>query len=331
MPLVSVVIPAYNAAPWIAETLQSVLAQTLHDFEIIVVDDGSTDETAAVVAKFERVRYLHKPNRGQASARNMGVHAALGEYIAFVDSDDLWSPEKLRLQMDLLRQTGLAWIYCDACAIDDVTRGVLFTFSKVRHQFDGDVLEELFLEDFIPMPTPIVKRQVFEQIGYFDESEALRYVEDWDMWLRISARFPIGLVRRPLAQYRVHAASGIQSIQPQTLYKAHMQVIELAASRDPARLAPLKNRAIVMMSIRIGQMLVRRNDLTRARELFAQAIRLAPGKIDAYAYWLGTIAGRRVTNSYIQMLHWLRRKRSGRLSIPKIGDREVGTDATTIK
>lgn len=313
MPLVSVVIPAYNAAPWIGETLESVLAQTFQDFEVIVVDDGSKDDTAAVVARFKRVQCIRKPNGGQASARNVGIRAAQGEYVAFVDSDDLWLPDKLRMQTDLLRQSGLAWVYSDAYAFDDETHRTLFIFSKVRRQYSGDILEQLFLADFIPMPTPIVKRGVFEQIGYFDESDTSRYAEDWDMWLRIAACFPVGLVNQPLAQYRVHAASGIQTILPQALCQAHARVIELAASRNPARLAPIKPRAIAMMSIRIGQMLVRRNDLAHARGMFAQAIHLVPFELEAYAYWLGTLAGRPVTNAYVRMLHWLRRKRSASL------------------
>lgn len=310
MPLVSVVMPAYNAAPWIAETLESVLTQTFQDFEVIVVDDGSTDDTAAVVARFARVRCIRKPNGGPASARNVGIRAAQGEYVAFLDSDDLWLPDKLRLQIDLLQESGLAWAYSDAYAFDEETRRTLFIFSRVRRQYSGDVLEQLFLADFIPMPTPIVRRKVFDQVGYFDESDALHYAEDWDMWLRIAAYFPIGLVKRPLAQYRVHAASGIQSTLPQALSKAHTRVIELAASREPARLAPLKNRAIARMSVRIGQMMVRRNDLAHARAMFARAFRLAPFELEAYAYWLGTLAGRPVTSAYVRTLHWLRRRRS---------------------
>jgi glycosyltransferase involved in cell wall biosynthesis len=311
MPLVSVVIPAYNAARWIAETLESVLAQTFQDFEVIVVDDGSTDDTAAIVARFARARYIRKQSGGPASARNVGIRAAQGEYVAFVDSDDLWSPDKLRLQIDLLRQSGVAWVYCDAYAFDDETRRTLFIFSKVRRQYSGDVLGRLFLADFIPMPTPVIRRNVLEQMGYFDErGEIQNSAEDWDLWLRIAARYPIGLVNRPLAWYRVHTQSRIQSGLPSVIYNAHLNVIELAASREPARLAPLKRRAIAMAAIRIGQMMVRRNDLAHAREMFVQAIRLAPFEWKAYAYWLGTLAGRPVTNTYVRLLHWWWRKRS---------------------
>jgi glycosyltransferase involved in cell wall biosynthesis len=309
MPQISVVIPAFNAARWIAETVESVLAQTFQDFEIIVVDDGSTDETAAAVAKFKRVKCIHKVNGGLSSARNAGIRAAIGEYIAFIDADDLWVRDKLDEQMALLKQTGLAWVYSDAYAFDSVTRSFLFVFSQMRNQHEGDVLQSLLLEDFIPMPTPILKRYVFDEVGFFSEDAKLHSAEDWDMWLRTAARYPVGFIKRSLAMYRVHPASMIQSALPSVLYSANFNVIELAVSREPSRLANLKNRAVSRSSVRIGQMCVRRKDLHRARGMFAQAIRLSPGQVSTYAYWLGTFAGRRLTQGYVRLLHRLRRKR----------------------
>ncbi len=311
MPQISVVIPAYNAARWIAETVESVLAQTFQDFEIIVVDDGSTDETAAAVAKFKRVKCIHQVNGGLSSARNAGIRAAMGEYIAFIDADDLWVHDKLDAQMALLKQTGLAWVYSDAYAFDSETRSFLFEFSQMRYQHEGDVLQSLLLEDFIPMPTPILKRHVFDEVGFFTEDTNLHSAEDWDMWLRTAAKYPVGFVKRPLAMYRVHPASMIQSALPSVLYTANLNVIELAVSREPSRLANLKKRAVSRSSVRIGQLCVRRNDLHRARGMFAQAIRLSPSRVSAYAYWLGTFAGRRLTQGYVRLLHWLRRKRHG--------------------
>ena len=311
MPQISVVIPAYNAARWIAETVESVLAQTFQDFEIIVVDDGSTDETAAAVARFKRVKCLYQVNGGLSSARNTGIRAAMGEYIAFVDADDLWLHDKLDAQMALLKQTGLAWVYSDAYAFDSETRSPLFVFSKMRNQHDGDVLQSLLLEDFIPMPTPILKRHVFDEVGFFTEDTTLHSAEDWDMWLRTAARYPVGFVKRPLAMYRVHPTSMIQSALPAVLYNANLNVIELAVSREPSRLANLKNRAVSRSSVRIGQMCVRLNDPHGAREMFAQAIRLSPRQVATYAYWLGTFAGPRLIQGYVRLLHWLRRKGCG--------------------
>jgi|WetSurMetagenome_2_1015567.scaffolds.fasta_scaffold114498_2 glycosyltransferase involved in cell wall biosynthesis len=308
MPQISVVIPAYNAARWIAETIESVLVQTFQDFEIIVVDDGSTDETAEAVTKFKRVKCIHQENSGLSSARNTGIRAAMGEYIAFIDADDLWLHDKLDAQMTRLKQTRFAWVYSDAFAFDGESHTPLFIFSQMRKQHEGEVLQSLLLEDFIPMPTPILKRHIFDEVGFFTEDTKLHSAEDWDMWLRTAARYPVGFVKRPLAMYRVHPTSMIQSALPSVLYNANLNVIELAVSREPSRLANLKNRAVSRSSVRIGQMCVRRNDLHRARGMFAQAIRLSPSHVSTYAYWLGTFAGRRLTQGYVKLLLWLRRK-----------------------
>jgi glycosyltransferase involved in cell wall biosynthesis len=304
-----VVIAAFNAAPWIGETLESVQAQSFQDYEIIVVDDGSSDETARIVSQFEKVRYLSQANRGTASARNLGVRAARGDYVAFLDADDLWSPDKLLLQMELIDQTGSVWVFSDAYAFDNDTRLVQFTFGQVRRQYSGTVLQQLFLGDFIPMPTPIVKRSVFEQVGYFDEVN-LRRKEDWEMWLRIAARYPVARVDRPLAYYRVHPSSKTQSSSPAILYATDLAVIELAALREPERLARLKNRSVARSCVRVGKFAARRKELSEARGFFARSIHLAPFEFEAYAYWLGTFGGTRLADAYVTGLHWMQRKRS---------------------
>jgi len=310
MTTVSVVIPAYNAQAWISETLESVLTQDFDDFEVIVVDDGSTDDTAAVVANFGRVQYIHKPNGGAASARNVGIRAARGEYVAFVDADDLWLPDKLRLQVDLLKRTGLMWVYSDAYAFDGRTGRTLYTFSKLSRLYTDDVLRPLFLNDFIPSPTPVVGRSVFEQVGYFDESEILRKREDWDMWLRIAARYPVGLVNRPLARYQVHSASSTGGEHPLVALESQLAVIERAVAREPERLAHLKNQAIAQVCIGTGRTLARDGNLAEARMLFARAIRLVPGAAEAYLYWLSCLTGKPLLNVAIRLRHWLRYKQN---------------------
>jgi glycosyltransferase involved in cell wall biosynthesis len=311
MPMVSVVIPAYNAAAWIDETLESVQAQTYRDSEIIVVDDGSSDETEKVVARFSSIKYIYRKNGGAAAARNDGIRAARGEYVAFLDADDLWLPDKLSLQIDLLERTGLNWVYSGAYAIDGQTGRTLFTFGKLRRQYSGDVLKPLFIEDFVPSPTPIVRRAVFDIVGYFDEATIARGVEDWDMWLRIAARYPIGLIGNPLACYRVHAASTVQTELATSLLGKNLYVIELALKREPERLERLRSESTARMYIRIGQLCARRKNLIDARKMFAKAIFSNPLTIKAYVYWFGTFVGQRAANVYINSLHWLRRKSSG--------------------
>ncbi|NJP07619.1 MAG: glycosyltransferase family 2 protein [Chloroflexaceae bacterium] len=192
-PVVTVVIPAYNAASWIAATLERVLAQDIANIEVIVIDDGSTDATASVVARFAQVRCLSQPNQGQAAARNRGIEAAQGDYIAFCDADDLWQPHKLRVQLDLLRQRNLAWGYCDYHAFEHQSGATLWRHSDRFPLYDGDILRHVFLLTCTPLPSMlIVRRDVFATVGLFQEAPIYRQREDWDMNLRIAARYPIG-------------------------------------------------------------------------------------------------------------------------------------------
>jgi len=305
-PTVSVVIPAYNAARWIVETLESVLAQTFRDFEVIVVNDGSTDNTAQVVEGYgERIRCIHKQNGGAASARNVGIRSAQGKYIAFVDADDLWAKEKLRLQVDLLKRTGLAWVYSDAFAFDGENGKSLVRLGKSVRQYDGDILESLFLTDYIPSPTPIIRRSVFEHVGYFDEDRTVRIGEDWDMWLRIAACYPIGLVSEPLAYYRVHFTSMTGSEDTQVLLQGHIAVLEKAMAREQARLGSLKNRAFANCYIGGGQLFARRGNITTARQMFENAIRLSPSLVQAYVYWAACLFGDKPAQVLMNLRHRL--------------------------
>lgn len=309
--MVSVVIAAYNAAKWIGETLQSVLAQEFTDFEVIVIDDGSTDDTASVVATYgERVQYIQKPNGGQGSARNMGLRCARGEYIAFVDADDLWTKEKLRLQLDLLNKTGLAWAYSDAFAFDDKSGKILYKFSKLYRQFAGDILVPLFLNVFLPSPTLVIRRSIFEHVGYYDEAQSMRNREDWDIWLRIAASYPVCLVSQPLAYYRVHSASMTGGEDPLIKLKGHLIVIDKAVAREPLRLVPFKKQAVANRYVGAGRILARNGKRTEAQRMFARAIRLAPGTTEAYVYWLGCLIGQPRLNLAIRLRQWLRHKGS---------------------
>lgn len=285
-PLVSVVIPTYNASRWIGETLESVLAQDFTDFEIIVVDDGSTDDTAQVVAGYgERVCCIHKPNGGAGSARNVGIRAARGEYVAFVDADDLWAKEKLRLQLNLLSRTGVAWVYSDALAFDDENGVSLYRLGRLVRQCSGDILESLFLADFIPSPTPIIRRTVFEHVGFFDENKTYQTTADWDMWLKIAAHYPIGLVSVPLAYYRVHSTSMTGSEDAQVVLQAHLAVIERAIAREPMRLGSLKNRRIASCYSWVAGIYARKGMWLEAQRTYVQAIRFSPRLARAYAGW----------------------------------------------
>ena len=200
-PLVSVIIPTYNRAVWLREALESVFAQTWSDFEVIVVDDGSTDSSEQVVCDFgDRVSYIRQENGGAATARNRGVEAARGKWIAFLDSDDLWLPHKLDRCMDRIRrESETVFLFHPMVEIDEngaVVRG------RSKRPAEGRVLDRLFAHCFVHTPTVVVRRDVLDEAGGFDP--ALEVCEDYSLWLRISAKHPFALVTEPLAQRRLH-------------------------------------------------------------------------------------------------------------------------------
>lgn len=286
-PLVSVIIPAYNASQWIAETLSSVIEQDYTHHEIIVINDGSADNTVDIVESFgEAVRCIHKENGGQASARNAGIREAKGKYVAFLDADDLWIKEKLKLQVAQLEETGAKWAYADSFAFDGKSKEILYKFSDKQTQHSGDILKPLFSTCFIPSPTPIIQRSVFSNVGLFNEESRMRNREDWEMWLRISAKYPIVSISSPLAYYRIHSTSATGSEGHVKSMKGHITVIEEAALREEAKLGPLKNTVLSKLFFEEGRWQASIGNTNLAREMIQKSIALTPGWTALYLYWI---------------------------------------------
>lgn len=191
-PTVSVIIPTYNCAKYICETIDSVLSQTYKDFEIIVVDDGSTDNTKEVLKPYmEKIRYIYQKNGGRSSARNTGIKTARGRYVAFLDSDDLWIPGKLAKQVNILESNeNIDFLFGDKQRFSDDGRIItssMFVKRGYDENFFGDSLyvrdayKKLLQGSFIPTGTVIMKRECFDRSGLFDEAI---YAEDFEFWLR---------------------------------------------------------------------------------------------------------------------------------------------------
>ncbi|WP_456434041.1 glycosyltransferase family 2 protein [Thermosulfuriphilus sp.] len=212
MPKVAVVIPCYNAETFIPKTLESVLAQDFPDYEIIVVDDGSTDSTRAILQEYNRLsnlKIIHQSNAGPAQSRNTGIKASDSDYIAFLDSDDLWHPFKLRQQVEILdNNPGVGLCYTGAQVIDlsgkrlpqRDRKTALPVFNSHRR-----ALEALMVENFIVTSSVLIRRGVLEKTGLF--SDQYLYAEDWDLWLRIAKGFPIFGIPEALCLYRWHEKS----------------------------------------------------------------------------------------------------------------------------
>jgi glycosyltransferase involved in cell wall biosynthesis len=205
-PLVSVIIPVYNGTTVLADALTSVRQQTYQNFEVIVVDDGSSDSSHALAEKFAtedcRVKVLRQPNGGMSMARNTAIAGARGELIAFLDADDVWLPGKLAAQLDLLEQEPRAnLLFTDYFSWDgqnDFDR----RYSDPDKFPDGDAGRRLIFFNLFGISTVMVKREMLDAVGLFDVE--LPVAADWDMWLRIAER---GLcakgIRQPLARYRL--------------------------------------------------------------------------------------------------------------------------------
>lgn len=203
---VSVIIPAYNQANYLAEALRSVLAQTRADWEAIVVDDGSTDHTAAVATSFDdaRVCYIHQANQGLSGARNTGVRAASGEYLAFLDSDDELEPEFLQACVEALEaDRSLAAVHTLTRFIDQ--DGNLLPDIGSRALAGEAFQQQLRQGGFFPPVSVLVRKAAVLEAGLFDTR--LTSVEDWDVWLKISQRHPMRGLPRPLVRYRVYPGS----------------------------------------------------------------------------------------------------------------------------
>jgi glycosyltransferase involved in cell wall biosynthesis len=205
-PRVSVIVPAYNCAGYLDQTLRSVLAQTFADLEILVIDDGSTDATGDVALGFgDAVRYERQNNRGVSAARNRGLSLARGEWIAFLDADDLWEPRKLEAQMALAdRRPAAGVIYCLNRYIDGHGAEIENYVRRIGvHR--GETFVDLFCEFFLLTSATIVRRDVVQKVGAFDES--LKVGEDYDFFLRALLRTELEVVEQPLLRRRVHPGS----------------------------------------------------------------------------------------------------------------------------
>ncbi|MCI0698577.1 glycosyltransferase [candidate division KSB1 bacterium] len=193
--MTSVIIPTFNRVAFLREAIDSVLAQTEKDFELIVVDDGSTDGTRELVAEHgDRIRYFFQPNAGASAARNFGIRHAAGNLMAFLDSDDLWLPKKLARQVQwMAAHSNIMLCYTDEIWI---RRGVRVN-QKMIHAKAGGWIYPLCLPRCIISPSSVLmRRELFDAVGLFDEQ--LPVCEDYDLWLRVASRFEVGFIPEPL-------------------------------------------------------------------------------------------------------------------------------------
>lgn len=200
-PFISVIVPTYNRRELLEKTVDSVRAQTFRDFEIIVVNDGSSDDTAEWLDRQEDLRHIDQDNCGIAGSRNNGAAIARGSWLAFVDHDDLWAPDKLSIQAEFVRQnTDLGLVACR-----HVRLGKRFSDRRNGPRIRGDLLVKVFSESFIHTSSVMIRRDVFDEIGGFPTQ--YRFADEFDVWLKIAARYPIGYIDDPLVFIRFYESN----------------------------------------------------------------------------------------------------------------------------
>jgi glycosyltransferase involved in cell wall biosynthesis len=229
-PRVSVIIPTYNRGEMLVEAIDSVLAQTFTDFEVIVIDDGSKDQTAKLVEPYlDRITYRVQQNGGVAAARNHGIRLARAEYICFLDSDDKWKPEKLAKQVaiaDAHPEYGLIATEIDGFNDTGPVAGrSKASMYKIRN---GHVLDQLLFSNWIQTSTVLVPGRCLQQVGAFDEDVG-QFGEDWLLWMRIAAEYPIYFVPDALVLYRMHNEN-LTSHRPELQYQSLMTILDRLSS-----------------------------------------------------------------------------------------------------
>lgn len=297
-PLISVIMPAYNAAPYIRDSVATVLGQDHRHLELIIVDDGSSDGTPELVEGLDpRITVLRQKNAGPAAARNLGLKTAKGEFIAFLDADDLWTPHKLSLQLAFLQahpDYGMAY------------GGFLRWFAKTDGSFDppppaqgadapidaliqaqsGWIYVPLLFDNIVHIITALLRREVVETVGGFNP--ALPTGEDYDFWLRVSRRFRAAKLARTLAFYRIHKASITHKPRAENNeYRALRSALDAWGASGPdgsqADAQALRQR-LFMLNFSHGYQHVRDGSARVAAGAFWRAVRIRPAHLKSWAY-----------------------------------------------
>jgi glycosyltransferase involved in cell wall biosynthesis len=281
-PLFSVVIPTYNRAAKVVRALESVLAQTWKDYDVWVVDDGSTDQTAEALAPYlDRIHYRQIPNSGAAGARNQGIQESRGSYIALLDSDDTWRPTKLEAFAGAIQahpEAGL--LYSSIEVVDEA--GQWLRVNQAR-AMQGSAYLPLLMGNFLAASSCVIRRACLEGTAPFDP--AMAPCEDWDLWLRIARGCPIEFVPGALTRFEYTAADKITSNTAAWL-EAHDRVVAKAFRLDPSLTPQVRQAVLAQTAVTKGRICLEAGDERQALSWFNQAAALRPTLLKAQVFRL---------------------------------------------
>ncbi|CAN2048994.1 UDP-glucose:(glucosyl)LPS beta-1,3-glucosyltransferase [Candidatus Magnetomoraceae bacterium gMMP-1] len=283
-PLVSVIIPCYNSAEYICEAVESVLQQSYSHYEILLINDGSIDNTELVLSPYmDRINYYYKKNGGASSARNFGINKAKGEYIAFLDADDIWRKNKLTLQMEFFQNNpNVSLVYSDSSTFD--SKGILHDSVKyVVETPSGYVLDDMIIHNFLNNSTVIVKKFCFETVGAWNE--ALLNGNDYDIWLKISAYYEFGFVDEVLVDTRYHSQGLSSMLDMQSENSIKIQESFLKQKNDELKISNSTMRKAYSYKYRLwGQRLYYRGQHSKARKKIIKSLYYDLYDLRSYEY-----------------------------------------------
>jgi len=290
---ISVIIPAFNAERFLAEALDSVFAQGIDDPEVVVVDDGSTDQTASLVRRYGRgVRLLAQTSSGSGAARNAGLMSTTGDLVAFLDADDVWVAEKTAQQLVILEEDPeVALVFSDLAGFDEKGTRPATWFAECG--FDGRcVPSAIFLHDMIMTSSVILRRSCLRKVGSFDAS--LPIGQDTDLWFRIALSGKVAAVPRPLVRYRHHAGNTTRDHRLLArcvveVWSRHMQRCIEAEPAMRGRLQRDFNAKLRHHLMLEGCAILKEGRPKEARKHFARAIGCAPLDPRAWGFWLASL------------------------------------------
>jgi len=279
-PKISVIIPTYNRANLLPRAIKSVLSQTFKDFELIIVDDGSNDNTKRIVEEFQkrdsRVKYIWQKNSGgAASPKNNGIKNTQGNYIAILDSDDEWLPEKLQKQLELFENSSnqkKGFVSCHALVINEKS-GKKFEYKTPRYK---NVLKNILTQDYMGSGSGMLyKKSVFDNVGLFDEN--LKTGQDWEMRIRLAQKYDFDFVPEPLFKYYWYEENITRTVG--NLKKVQDYEYILIKHKNLYKKYP---KAYSIRLRNIGSLYLLNNNLKKARKYFVKAIKIAPWYLRSY-------------------------------------------------
>jgi glycosyltransferase involved in cell wall biosynthesis len=318
-PQVSVLLPTYNRAHYVAEAIQSALDQTFADLEVVVVDDGSTDTTSEVLGRIAdpRVRCFRQENRGISGALNTAFRSARGRYVAILNSDDRWLPDLLAEEVAILQaSSNVGLVYARCQAMDSAGRP-LARLTGVPARYPGQMFKSLLHGDHICTIAVLIRRELVEQVGLWDER--LIANEDWDLWLRLALVCQFHFVDKILARFRVHPGriTNTSSERFARLAADRIRVVDkvYALPDLPPEAAQMRSLAYHNVYIDVGLRWLKARDWRESLRYFSRAIQLSPrpastliriASLAAFQAFLSDRAGG------VRLLHALGRWRRGR-------------------